>query len=80
MSNTLPENWFEITPTCYEFLHGKCGDNTYLKTAVVKLVGNAIEVDIDCFTGGYADRAASLSLEIPIEIIGSILTARAERT
>jgi hypothetical protein len=83
MPNTLPENWFEITPICYEYRFfpydkdkdGKPKPGTaYLTVVKVEKRENSIEVSIDSFSGGYADGAAALSTEIPLEIINRLVS------
>ncbi len=85
MPNTLPENWFEVTPACYEYRcfpfdtdkYGKPKPGTaYLTVVKVERIKNSIEVSIDSFCGGYGDGAAALSAEIPLEIINRLIASR----
>lgn len=85
MPDALPENWFEVSPTCYEYRFfpydmdkdGKPKPGTaYLTVVTVEKRENSIEVSIDSFSGGYADGAAALSIEIPLEIINRLIASR----
>jgi hypothetical protein len=84
MSNPLPEKWFEVSPTKYEYRSGPYKtyrDGTpkpgtlYLTVVAVERNGNSIEVSVDSHIGGgYSDGAASLSVDIPIEMINRLVT------
>jgi hypothetical protein len=84
MNNPLPEKWFEVSPTKYEYRSGPYKTHRngtpkpgtlYLTVVTVERNGNSIEVSVDSHTGGYSDGAASLSVDIPIEIINRLVTA-----
>jgi len=83
MPNTLPENWFEVSPTRYEYRSGpyrtdhsgKAIEPTLYRTVVtVQRKKDFVEVSVDSFTGGYADGAAFASAEIPLEIIHRLIS------